>query len=155
MCDLARSTLACQVAGIHHDTFNGWRRRDSAFALQVDQEAARGKIKRLKKSKLKGDGGNWNALAWMVERRYPADFAKPEVALNIGVIDPQKLAEIRAALTAKELEEKKPQELGAAAEKLPTIVRAFWEYQDPNTPQWRLESAEEREFLEGAGTWTG
>jgi len=28
----------------------------------------------------------------------------------------------------------------------------------PNTPQWRLESAEqckEREFLEGAGTWTG
>ena len=44
----------------------------------------------------------------MVERRYPADFAKPEVALNIGVIDPQKLADIRAALTAKELEEKKP-----------------------------------------------
>jgi hypothetical protein len=54
ICDLARITLACQTAGIHHDTFNGWRRRDPAFGLQVDQEAARGKIKRLKKSKLKG-----------------------------------------------------------------------------------------------------
>ena len=48
----------------------------------------------------------------MVEWRFPGDFVKPEVALNIGVIGPQKLAEIRATLTAKELEEKKPQELG-------------------------------------------
>ena len=77
--------LACQAAGIHHDTFNDWRRRDPAFALQVDQAAARGTIKRLKKIEAQGDDGNWNALAWMVERRYPADFAKPEVALNIGI----------------------------------------------------------------------
>lgn len=76
--------LACQ-AGIHHDTFNDWRRRDPAFALQVDQAAARGTIKRLKKIEAQGTDGAWAALAWLVERRYPADFAKPEVALNVGI----------------------------------------------------------------------
>jgi hypothetical protein len=73
------------------------------------------------------------------------------------IIDPQKLAEIRAAIAAKELEEKKAQEPEAAVE-LPIRVRAFWEHREPNTPQWRLESAEqrqEREFFEDAGTWTG
>jgi hypothetical protein len=77
--------LACQAAGIHYDTFCDWRRRDPAFALQVDQAAARGAVKRLKKIEAQGDDGAWAALAWMVERRYPADFAKPEVALNIGI----------------------------------------------------------------------
>jgi len=28
---------------------------------------------------------------------------------------------------------------------LPTRVSAFWEHREPNTPQWRLESAEQRE----------
>ena len=40
--------LACQAAGIGHQTFQDWRRRDPAFALQVDQAAARGTIGRLK-----------------------------------------------------------------------------------------------------------
>jgi len=78
--------------------------------------------------------------------------------MNKLVIDPQKLAEIRAAIAAKELEEKKAQEREAAAEESPTRVRAFWEHWEPNTPQWRLASAEqrkEREFLEDAGVWTG
>jgi hypothetical protein len=75
--------LACQAAGIHYDTFCDWRRRDPAFALQVDQAAARGAVKRLKKIEAQGDDGNWNALAWMVERRYPAEFSKPEIQIGI------------------------------------------------------------------------
>jgi hypothetical protein len=47
---------------------------------------------------------------------------------------------------------KPPRRLGGA------ILFAFWEHQESNTPQWRLESVEqrkEREFLEGAGAWAG
>jgi hypothetical protein len=45
----------------------------------------RGTIKRLKKIEAQGDHGNWYALAWLPEKRYPAEFAKPEVPLNIGI----------------------------------------------------------------------
>ena len=45
-----------------------------------------------------------------------------------------------------------------ADDPLPPKVKAFWFHEEPAIPPWRLESAEkrkEREFLEGAGTWTG
>ena len=74
---------ACQAAGVHYDTFCDWRRRDPAFALQIDQAAARGAVKRLKKIENRGEEGHWRALAWMIERRYPAEFFKPEVQLNV------------------------------------------------------------------------
>ena len=77
--------LACQAAGITHQTFQDWRRRDRAFALQIEQAAARGTISRLKEIEAQGRGGAWQALSWLVERRHPAEFAKPEVALNIGI----------------------------------------------------------------------
>jgi hypothetical protein len=85
-------------------------------------------------------------------------FCSRKAAMGKLIIDPQELAEICVALAAKELEEKKAEEPEAAVKELPARVRAFWEHRDPNTPQWRLESAEqrkEREFLEDAGTWTG
>jgi hypothetical protein len=77
--------LACQAAGIAHQTFQDWRRRDPVFALQVDQAAARGTIGRLKEIEAQGKDGAWQALSWLCERRHPAEFAKPEVALNIGI----------------------------------------------------------------------
>ena len=77
--------LACQAAGIAHQTFQDWRRRCPAFALQVDQAAARGTIGRLKEIEAQGKDGAWQALSWLCERRHPAEFAKPEVALNIGI----------------------------------------------------------------------
>jgi len=77
--------LACQAAGLQPATFCDWRRRDPAFALEVDQAAARGTISRLNEIEAQGRGGAWQALSWLVERRHPADFAKPEVALNIGI----------------------------------------------------------------------
>jgi hypothetical protein len=77
-------TLACKAAGIHHDTFQNWRRCDQEFALQVEQVAARGALKRLKKIEQHGED-NFAALSWMLERRYPEMFSKPEVQLNVGI----------------------------------------------------------------------
>lgn len=76
--------VACQAAGIHPDTFQIWRRRDPDFALEIDQAAARGAVKRLKKIAAHGEE-NWASLAWMLERRWPLEFSKPEVALSVGV----------------------------------------------------------------------
>ena len=73
--------LACKAAGIHVDTFHGWRRDDPNFALQVEQVVARGALKRLKKIEQHGED-NFTALSWMLERRYPEMFSKPEVQLN-------------------------------------------------------------------------
>jgi hypothetical protein len=77
--------LACQSCGIHVDSFQRWRRDDPAFAAQVDQAAAKGTIERLKEIGKQGKEGAWPALAWLVERRNPAEFGKPEVQLNVGV----------------------------------------------------------------------
>jgi hypothetical protein len=77
--------IACQASGITYQTFQDWRRRDPAFALEVDQAAARGTVSRLKEIESQGKNGAWQALSWLCERRHPAEFAKPEVALNIGV----------------------------------------------------------------------
>ncbi len=77
-------SLACQAAGIHPDTFQSWRRDDAAFALQVEQVAARGSIKRLKKIEQHGEEA-FAALCWMLERRHPEMFSKPEVQLNVGI----------------------------------------------------------------------
>ena len=77
--------LACAAVNIHPDTFYDWRRADPSFALQVDQAVAKGTIGRLKEIEKQGKDGAWQALSWLVERRHPAEFAKPEVALNIGV----------------------------------------------------------------------
>src|SRR5258707_3611089 len=77
-------SLACKPAGIHVDTFHGWRRDDPNFALQVEQVAARGALKRLKKIEQHGED-NFAALSWMLERRYPEMFSKPEVQLNVGI----------------------------------------------------------------------
>jgi hypothetical protein len=71
--------------GITHQTFQDWRRRDPAFAWEVEQAAARGTVSRLKEIEAQGKDGAWQALSWLVERRHPAEFAKPEVALNIGI----------------------------------------------------------------------
>ena len=77
-------SLACQAAGIHPDTFQSWRRDDAAFALQVEQVAARGSLKRLKKIEQHGEEA-FAALCWMLERRHPEMFSKPEVQLNVGI----------------------------------------------------------------------
>lgn len=53
------------------------------------------------------------------------------------VIDPQKLAEIRAAIDALDAP--------AATEELAAKVKAFWVHEKPSIPAWRLDSAAERE----------
>lgn len=74
--------LSCQAAGVSPDSFADWRRGNPDFARQVEQAAAQGALKRLKKIERHGEE-NFAALSWMLERQFPAHFSRPEVQLNI------------------------------------------------------------------------
>jgi hypothetical protein len=68
------------------------------------------------------------------------------------IIDPQKLAEIRAAIDALD-------QPTLPGDELPPKVAAFWNAPEPWIPPWRpIESAEEREqrdVAQNRGCWTG
>jgi hypothetical protein len=68
------------------------------------------------------------------------------------IIDPQKLAEIRAAIDALD----QPTLPGG---ELPAKVAAFWNAPEPWIPPWRpIESAEERaqrDEAQSRGCWSG
>jgi hypothetical protein len=59
-----------------------------------------------------------------------------KAAMGKLIIDPQKLAEIRAAIDALDAP--------PATEELSAKVKAFWFHEEPVIPTWRLESATER-----------
>ena len=75
--------VACASAGTTYESFSTWCRTDEHFAAQVAmaeavairtnleliQDAARDKI--------------WPAAAWLLERRHPELFSRPEVQLNL------------------------------------------------------------------------
>jgi hypothetical protein len=77
------------------------------------------------------------------------------------IIDPQKLAEIRAAVAALDAKPAPAPELtkeAVAVEPVPERVRQFWHAEERIIPPWELETVQEREqreFFQGQGTWTG
>jgi hypothetical protein len=77
-------TIAAASVGICFDTFIDWRRKDRAFAAKVEEVAAQGALKRLKRIEQHGEE-NFAALSWMLERRFPQEFSRPEVQLNLAV----------------------------------------------------------------------
>ena len=73
---------ACQCADPSLFTFNEWRKNDSAFAEKVrraDLEAISRNVDLIQHAAEKGD---WRAAAWLLERRCPESFSKPEIQLN-------------------------------------------------------------------------
>jgi hypothetical protein len=77
--------LTCQAAGISFDTFNNWMKAGEAeeskkFSDFYDRvrasEAACAKesLERIRDAA----NTNWNAAAWLLERRYPADYGKKD-----------------------------------------------------------------------------
>jgi hypothetical protein len=74
--------LACGAAGIHLDTFMAWRRADPAFQAEVDRIEAECALRRLRGIEKHGEE-NWSAHAWLLERRHPELFGRPEIQLAV------------------------------------------------------------------------
>lgn len=68
---------ACAAAGISEETFNVWRREKSAFSEAIEKaeyEFTRKHLDVIRTAATRD--GTWQASAWMLERRYPADYGK-------------------------------------------------------------------------------
>jgi hypothetical protein len=74
--------LACGAAGISTDTFVSWRRADPAFQAEIDRVEAECALRRLRKIEKHGDE-NFAACCWLLERRHPEMFGRPEIQLNL------------------------------------------------------------------------
>ena len=74
---------AADVAGISVATLRDWRRRGEAgdrqfAALLAALKAAEGDgvSRALQVIRQAAEGGQWQAAAWLLERRYPADYGR-------------------------------------------------------------------------------
>jgi hypothetical protein len=97
--------ICCRAVGIHFDTFMHWKNSDAKFASLVEQTAAKAALRLLGKIEEQATN-NFSACAWILERRFPELFSRPEVQLNLQTnivqnnltitISPQEAREIEA-----------------------------------------------------------
>ena len=74
--------VACLACGISDDAFTEWRRKDPEFAARVNTAAGKTALRLLKKIEARAED-NFSAAAWMLERRFPDSFSRPEVQVGI------------------------------------------------------------------------
>lgn len=74
--------------GVRPETFYRWKgnpktelQRQLCHALKkAESEAKAAALSKIQKAGM--EGGSWQALAWWLERKFPHEFAKPEVQLQ-------------------------------------------------------------------------
>ena len=76
-------TLCCRLVGISYDSFMTWKREDPAFNQEVEAAAAKAAARLLSKIERQASN-NFAAAAWILERRFPELFSRPEVQLNLS-----------------------------------------------------------------------
>ena len=76
--------LAAQYGGIHYDTFNRWMKRGKRelsgvcyeFYEAIKGAEGRSAVKWLALIEKAAQGGQWQAAAWKLERRYPQKYGR-------------------------------------------------------------------------------
>lgn len=68
--------LACQYAGIHHDTFYEWMKTKTEFSEAVKEAEGAGAVELLARIKKEAAEGTWQAAAWILERRHPEMYGR-------------------------------------------------------------------------------
>src|SRR6516165_1966888 len=76
-------TLCCRLVGISYDSFMTWKREDPAFNQEVEAAAAKAAARLLSKIERQASN-NFAAAAWILERRFPELFSRPEVQLSVS-----------------------------------------------------------------------
>jgi len=69
---------ACRYAGISDETFRQWRESKDGFLGRMEKAEGKAVAGWLGKIERAASQGNWQAAAWKLERRYPADFGRRE-----------------------------------------------------------------------------
>ena len=86
---------AADAAGVGTSTLGLWRRRGeagevpySAFLAALKKAEGAGVERALRVIRKAAEGGAWQASAWLLERRYPADYGRrSEVAVSARVAE--------------------------------------------------------------------
>lgn len=78
--------LACDYAGIDPSTFYDWMKTKPEFSHAVKRAEGEGAVERLKRIKVAGENGIWQADAWWLERHYPEEYGRNRVELT-GSVD--------------------------------------------------------------------
>lgn len=68
--------LAAAYAGISYETLNEWRKKYPKFSEDIKQAEGQGAIGWLAKIEKAANEGTWQAAAWKLERRYPAQYGR-------------------------------------------------------------------------------
>jgi transposase len=91
---------AARSAGIHIDTMIEWRKQHSEFSDALKTAEARGITDRLRRIQNAAKKGTWQADAWWLERKYPAEWGRREhvEVEQHSTVDVQVLAEVAAVI---------------------------------------------------------
>ena len=76
-------TLCCRLVGISYDSLMTWKREDPEFNQKVEAAAAKAAARLLAKVERQARN-NFAAAAWILERRFPELFSRPEVQLSVS-----------------------------------------------------------------------
>lgn len=68
--------MAAAAAGVSEDTLARWRKADADLQADIETAEARGAVRALEVIQAAAAAGTWQAAAWMLERRYPADYGR-------------------------------------------------------------------------------
>ena len=89
ICELVKQGLSVRRAAehlkVHHSTVAAWRSQDPQFDADVaaaEAQFIQGQLEIIKDAAKKG---SWQASAWILERRLPAEFSQPQVQLSMPV----------------------------------------------------------------------
>lgn len=68
--------MSAAAAGVSEDTLARWRKADADLQADIETAEARGAVRALEVIQQAAAAGTWQAAAWMLERRYPADYGR-------------------------------------------------------------------------------
>ncbi|MEY2510119.1 MAG: hypothetical protein QOE26_882 [Verrucomicrobiota bacterium] len=71
---------------VHHSTIAEWRKNDPQFDADVQNAEAAFIQKQIENVQAAADKGNWQASAWLLERKFPSEFSQPQIQLHRGVL---------------------------------------------------------------------
>ena len=88
ICDLLRAgntrRTSCAVAGISEDTFARWHKDDADFAEAIKGAEETAVARNVALIQQAAQAGTWQAAAWWLERRRPADFSIKQLQEHSG-----------------------------------------------------------------------
>lgn len=69
---------AANAAGISYETFNEWRKTKPQFSEAIQKAEGECVEEQLRVIRQAASERNWQASAWILERRYPDDYGRRE-----------------------------------------------------------------------------